>query len=116
MDKNLQAVFIIGGITAVILMVVGKRNKVVSDLADEPVDDTGIVTIGEESDGKGFGPSWHPPAPVPCTPAEVIFNELVKEHNFSNPNVKPDTEYLNQRAKELYDICKANQHIPKGFS
>ena len=42
MDKNLQAVFIIGGITAALLMFVG-RNKVKAqaiDVIDEPIDTT----------------------------------------------------------------------------
>ena len=116
MDKNLQAVFITGGVVAVLLMIVGKKSKVVNDIIDEPVDDTGIVNMGEESDGKGFGPPAPPPAPVPCTPADAIFEELVRNHNFANPNVKPDTEFLNEQAKDLYEKCKANQYIPQGFA
>tara|TARA_Y100001972_G_C7454280_1_gene232260 strand:+ start:59 stop:313 length:255 start_codon:yes stop_codon:yes gene_type:complete len=63
MDKNLQAVFIIGGITAALLMFVG-RNKVKAqaiDVIDEPIDTT--TDDANPTPDDGFGNSELNPLP-----------------------------------------------------
>tara|TARA_Y100000741_G_C17962608_1_gene440494 strand:+ start:150 stop:506 length:357 start_codon:yes stop_codon:yes gene_type:complete len=102
MNKNFQAILIVGGVICGYF--IWKASKTPNDVnLDQPLPDE------TDADGNIVGGKVDVAAPIPCHTPEMILEKLASEFEINNPERKPDMMELKERAKAMYEECKNNQ-------